>query len=466
MRRAAACFLFLAAGVAAGQTYDLVLRGGRVMDPESGLDAVRDVGISGGVIRAVSPGRLEGKTVADVSGLVVAPGFIDLHRHGQDPLTYRLQALDGVTSGLELEIGTDDVAGWYAAREGKTLVNFGTSVGHPPIRRAVTGDTGRREATPEEIAEIGRRLDEGLRLGAPTAGFGLAYTPAASRLEIMEMYRIVARHGAVGHVHMRSAAGGGSPVEALQEMIAVAAVTGASVQVVHINSTALKYTREMLEMIEGARARGLDITTEAYPYTAGSTSIQAALFDTWIDKPESEYRKLMWTATGERLTRETFLKYRKTGGRVIVFTNTEDMVDAAIEHPLTMIASDGVGYQDGTGHPRSAGCYARILGHYVRGKKSLTLMEALRKMTLAPARRLEHRVPGMRDKGRIRPGADADITIFDAATVIDRSTYEKPAEPSAGIRHVLVNGTFVVRDARIVDGAAPGRPIRAPILTR
>lgn len=215
-------------------------------------------------------------------------------------------------------------------------------------------------------------------------------------------------------------------------------------------------------MIADARSHGLDVTTESYPYTMGMTSIQAAMFDTKENEPASYYSSLLWPATGEHLTKESFLRYRKEGGMVIVPGNTPENVHAATVSPLTMIASDGR-LANGKGHPRTAGTYSLVLGRYVREEKSLDLMTALRKMTLMPAQRLEKRAPMFKDKGRIRIDADADITVFDANRVIDRATYEKPAEHSEGIQFVLVNGLAVVKDGQLVDGVFPGRAARAPI---
>ena len=207
---------------------------------------------------------------------------------------------------------------------------------------------------------------------------------------------------------------------------------------------------------------GLDVTTEMYPYIAGCTRIESASFDDWMDRPESAYHSLQWLATGERLTRESFLKYRKQGGNVITFTNTEDMIEYSVHDPLPMIASDGFGFETGTSHPRSAGTYSRILGVYVREKKLMTIAKALRKMTLAPAQRLEARVPAMKNKGRIQVRRGRRLTIFDPATVRDRSTFEQGKVPSEGIRDVIVGGTFVVRDGKLTT-ATPGSAIRAPL---
>jgi dihydroorotase len=215
-------------------------------------------------------------------------------------------------------------------------------------------------------------------------------------------------------------------------------------------------------MIAEARSRGMDVTTESYPYTMGMTSIQAALFDHKEEEPSTYYASLLWPATGEHLTKESFLRYRTQGGMVIVPGNTPENVHAAVVSPLTMIASDGH-LANGKGHPRTAGTYALVLGRYVREEKALDLMTALKKMTLMPAQRLEMRAPMFKYKGRIRVGADADITVFDANRVIDKATYEKPGQYSEGIQFVLVNGVPVVKDGRLVDGVFPGRAARAPV---
>jgi dihydroorotase len=231
--------------------------------------------------------------------------------------------------------------------------------------------------------------------------------------------------------------------------------------VVHINSSAGPAIDSLLEIIGEARKRGVDITTEAYPYTAGATRIESALFNDWEKQPDSYFPMLQWAATGERLTRETFARYRAQGGRVILHSNTEENVRKAILSPLTMIASDGADLVNGTGHPRSAGAYPRVIAKYVREEKSLSLMDAVRKMTLMPAQRLEKRAPAMKNKGRIRVGADADLALFDWMKIADRSTYEKPAEYPTGMEYVLVGGVPVVEMGKVVEGRFPGKPLRA-----
>jgi N-acyl-D-aspartate/D-glutamate deacylase len=463
----AAALLGLALRVAAPQTaqnFDLVIVHGRVIDPESGLDAVRSIGIRGGKVAAVAEGRLDGRQEIDAAGLVVAPGFIDLHSHGQTDETYRCQVLDGVTTAFELEVGAADIDAWYRDREPGRAINYGVSVGHIPVRIAVmhdpstflpSGDAAHKVASPAEIAEMARRIDEGLRKGAVGMGLGPSYTAAATQWEVLEMFRVAGRHHASVHVHIRGGMAG------LEEVIAGTALTGAPLHVVHINSSGLAQTREMLQVIAEAQKRGLDVTTEAYPYSAGMTEIQSANYDGWEQWPAERFATLEWPVTGERLTRETFLKYRQIGGPVVGHSNTDEMVAVAINSPLTAIASDAY-MINGIGHPRTSGTFSKVLGRYVREAGSLTLAEALRKMTLMPARRLESRVTAMRDKGRIRVGADADLTIFDAAHIIDRATYREPSLPPEGIRFVIVNGVPVVRMGKLVAGAAPGRAVRAP----
>ncbi len=429
----------------ANTVYDRVILGGHVMDPESKLDAVRNIGLLDGRISVITTQALRGRDTVDARGLVVAPGFIDLHAHGQTPETYRFYSLDGVTTALELELGTSDVAAWYRERSAGERINYGVSIGHIKVRMSVMHDAGTwmpvgdgayRAASPAQIGEIAKRIEIGLNQGAVSIGAGFPYTPAATRDELLAVFRVAGRTKTPIHVHIRP------DVAGLNEALSLAGETNAPLQVVHINSAGLAETPVMLEMISDARARGHDVTTEAYPYDAGMTEIQSATIqDIYKAASNERLAELEWPRTGERLNRESFERYTRIGGPVVVHTNTEQS----------------------TGHPRTTGTFSKVLGRYVREAHSLSLMEAIRKMTLMPAQRLEARVPVMRQKGRLRVGADADITIFDAATVLDRSTYREPSISPVGIQHVIVNGVSVVANGRAVEGVAPGKAVRAPI---
>ncbi len=457
--------LFLIAWALPAQQYDLVVLGGHVMDPESGLDAVRNVGITAGKIKIITPRQIAGKQTIYAKGLIVAPGFIDIHAHGQDDENYRYKARDGVTTALEMEVGTSPVDAFYKAREGKALINFGATSGHIPARIAVMHDTGtflprdnavNRAASDAEVQQTFNAVRAGLDQRALGIGMGIAYMPRTSREEIFRLFTLSAERHAPIYVHMRNP-GPVEPgvVDSLQEVIGNAAATGASLHIVHITSMAFRQTPLALEMIDGAKRKGLDVTTECYPYTAGQTQLESAIFDVgWQERLGIGFSDLQWTPTGERLTEETFRKYRELGGSVVIHSIPETMVRLALTHPGVIVASDGW-LINGKGHPRAAGTYSRVLARYVREQRALSLMEALRKMTLLPAMRVN--LPG---KGRLKPGADADLAVFDPAKVIDKATYENPAQYSEGIPYVIVNGVPVVRDGKLLTDIYPGRGVR------
>jgi N-acyl-D-aspartate/D-glutamate deacylase len=465
-------FLALSINSVFAQQYDLVLEGGRVMDPETGLDAVRNVGIRDGKIVRISSEALSGRRVIHAAGLVVAPGFIDLHQHAQTIESQRVKALDGVTMALELEIGVPDVAEFLKAKEGHSLIHYGTSASHVAARSLVfgtplpaheilpkSGPATEQPATTEQIMRIEDRLRTELDAGGLAVGMGIQYTPGATRLEVIDMFRLAAERSVPVYSHVRSS-GGIDPgaIEAVSEVIAAAAISGAPLHIVHINSTCLRDAPECLSMIEGARARGLDVTTEAYPYIAGMTFINSAVFNPgWQQKQGGiSYSDLVLPNTGEHLTKERFdaLHNSSTPQTVLIFSNSQEVLDKVIPHPLVMIASDGL-----EGHPRNAGTFSRVLAQYVREKRTITLMEALRKMTLMPAQMLERSTPAAHQKGRLQEGADADIVVFDPATISDHATFQKPMEPSVGVRYLLVTGTVIVDDGKIVPDVYPGHAL-------
>jgi N-acyl-D-aspartate/D-glutamate deacylase len=461
---------------ASPEVYDVVIRDGRVMDPESGLDAIRNVGIRAGVIRAIRSEPLAAHREIDPTGLVVAPGFIDVV--WEMPHAYQaIQLLDGVTTALNLLIGTGEVDHWYAERQGKAVMNFGVSVGHERIRRALmrdpghpgsSGDAMNREASDAEIAEMRRSIERGLASGALAVSL-TNVTPAASGWETLEMFRAARQADAVVWAPPRETGNweADDMPRFLSELIGVATVTGTELCVVHIQASGGPHTPRLLRIVEEARAQGLRVTAQVFPYTSNLSNIRFLDSEDWQTWPDAWFHDLEWLATGERLTRETYARYRELDGYVVVHNHdNEPMVTEAVSSPFTLIASGAYLDEQGHGHPRASGTHARILGQYVREKAVLSLGEALRKMTLMPAQLLEGRVPAMKSKGRIREGADADIVVFDAGRINERATFREPTQPSEGVRFVLINGAVVVQDGVIQQDMFAGRPVRGPVSSR
>lgn len=467
-----------------GPLYDVVIAGGRVMDPESGLDGIRNVGIADGHIAAVTDQSLRGRRTIDARGLVVAPGFIDLHSHAQDPQSNVFQAHDGVTTALELELGVFPVAKWYAELEGRMVINYGATVSHTAahampvvgaeilekstdpfgaglITREMAAKVAGTTLTPDQNKEMAATLQRGIDAGALGIGMGIQYLAGVDKTEVYRGFEVAARNGLTVFVHQRSA--GLLPpdsIDSLQELLADAAATGAGVHVCHIGSSGMKQAPLMIEMIDAARSHSVDVTTEIYPYTAGMAVYGSPLLaGDWRERFGIDYGDLESVKTHERLTEETFKRGRTETPEepIIVFMTPQETVDYAVAHPSVMIASDAV---DAGRHPRTAGTFSRVLALYVRERHALSLMQALEKMTIMPARRLEKSVPQMASKGRIKIGADADIAVFDAEKIADAATFEKPAQFSRGIVHVLVGGVSVIRDGKTVEKTFPGRPVR------
>jgi hypothetical protein len=447
--------------------YDVVIVGGRVMDPESGLDAVRNVAITGDRVTRISAEPLDGQQVIDARGLVVAPGFIELFQHAHDPESYRLNALDGVTSSLDLEVldgGTLDLSSF----NGHALLHYGTSVSHGAARQDLfdratlpTVPFERRPSrntptTPEQFETIAARLRAGLDEGA--LGINTFMWPGVSRLEAIDVFRLAANRHVPVYVRPRSRGRiePGSGVEAIQEVIGAAAISGASAHIVHVHMFALDRTREVVAMINGARAHGVDITADARPYPCYPLDITTDLFsDGWPERLGVTYGDLR-LPNGETLTKERFEVLHRSSEpqRASACWMAPQMVDAAILDPNVMISGHAV-----KSGPQSAGTFARVIAQYVRADHRLSLMEALRKMTVLPARLLERTTPAGRMKGRLQEGKDADIVVFDPLAIEDRATEQSPNEPSVGVKYLLVAGRTVVADSKIVPGVTPGRAI-------
>lgn len=453
--------------------YDVVILGGRVVDPETGFDGVANVGVRDGRVEVVTPDAIQGTRAIDASGLVVAPGFID-------PLTSmdaarlpgaRYKVTDGVTTVLALHGGPVDVAAAYEEmKAGGALLNYGTNVGHGALRASVglssTDEAARAEAaTSEQVEAIVEGARQGILDGALGIGFGLQYVPSTREDEVFRLFELAAAYGVPAHLHIRYL-GPRRPensVKAVHEVIATAAATGASAQVVHVNSTSPRDIDLVLALLEGAAANGVDVSADAYPWEAGSTGLESSVFDEGFrERMGIDYGDIELVSTGERLTEESFRRYRGDGQRdgVIIHFIPTETIRKALNSPLVMVSSDGAINAEGRGHPRGAGTYARFLRRFVREWQDMDLVEAMRKTSYLAAVQMEKGSPDMRRKGRLNPGADADIVVFDLAEIAERATYTEPAQTSRGVRWVLVNGTVVVDDGRLVEGARPGRPIR------
>lgn len=487
----------------AGDTYDIVIRDGRVMDPETGLDAIRNIGLRGDQIETVSAEALNGKRVIDASGLVVSPGFIDLHSHGQSIPADRLQAFDGVTTALELESGILPVGEWYEAQaDTGRVLNYGTSAAWTFARIAefedmepvphlgwfasafALEDWVNEPAGPGEIERIVARVAKGLEEGALGVGMNAGYVPGGGFREMLALHRLADDKGVstFTHISCDSPNDPDSSAECIGQIIALAAVTGNHAHICHLNSVSIRSIDLTAGMVLAAQERGIPITTESYTYGASSTTIGSALFSP-ASMAAKNIRPSQIEYQGERLTPETFRTLRSENpGAVIIFhflnmPADQEILAGSVLFPDGAIASDGMpwidlstgGLYEGqqwplpnnvTAHPRGAGNFARLISIWVRQEKRLSLMEAIRKSSLIPAEILGQSVPQMRRKGRIQPGMDADIIVFDPVKFGDQATFSNPASPSAGLHYSIVGGQIVIDDGVLQTDARPGSAIR------
>lgn len=482
----------------------VVLRGGRVVDPESGFDGVADVLVRGAVVEAIGADLPlpPGATALDVGGLVVGPGMIDLHCHEQTVAGHHLKALDGVTTALELEAGAMPVATACerTAAEGRPL-NYGFSAAWGSARaQALLGrrpdgtvagslsvlgeEAWRRDATPRELTALLDLLAGELADGALGIGLLVGYAPRSDPREYLAVARLAAEAGVPTFTHARELVEDDpqTPVDGVQELVRAAAETGARTHLCHVNSTSRRHVARVLAALDRGRAAGLPLTTEAYPYGSGCTSVGAAFLaperlTAWGLAPSA----LVLAGSGERVAdaaRLRELRAEQPGALCFVeFLDEDDPADRELllmplRHRDVMVASDATPIdwggettpwplpRDGATHPRTAGTFAKALRMMVRERGAWSWVEAFRRTALLPAQLLEEVAPAVRAKGRLRAGADADLVVLDPATIGDNASYRERTRPSTGVRHLLVGGRFVVRDGALDPAALPGRPLR------
>lgn len=497
------------------KAFDVIISGGRVIDPETGRDEVADVGIrGGGIVRIGRIPEANGTRLIDATGRVVCPGFIDLHAHGQCVAADWMQAFDGVTTTLELEVGVLPVGTWYERQEqvGRVL-NYGASASwifaRKQVMAGIVPDPGRHPmemmgegadnrggwssdvAGARAVEEICSVIEAGLREGGVGIGIAHGYAPGAGIKEMTRVCELAARHAAPTFTHIANMANADplSSEDSYVRIVGLAAATGARMHICHLNSTSLHDIARCRALIQHAQACGLPVTVEAYPYGTGSTVISASFFAAldFPDRTGSGYNSIELIHNGAHLKdRADLLSAREADPAALVawhFLDIEnepafqDLLDLSVLYPGGIIASDGMPWVEPDGaiyrgeewplpkrlssHPRSAGTFTKFIGEYWRDRGRIALVDALAKCTVLPARLIESCLPGMKRKGRLQEGCDSDILVFDPATIASRASFSDMTAPAAGVDALLVCGRPVLLGGRLDARARPGRPLRA-----
>lgn len=489
--------------------FDLVIRNGLLVDPETGFEQVGDLAIKDGLIQRVGCVSGEARQEIDARGLVVAPGFIDLHAHGQCVASDRMQAFDGVTTSLELEVGILPVSDWYERqREQGRVLNYGASVAWAFAR--ISAMIGRpvepslsfmgkcyddprwseNTASASELRGILSLVGQGLAEGGLGIGIPHAYVPGVGAKELVDLCTLAKRHEVPTYTHIAYSSNidPRSSIEAYTRLIGYAGATGAHMHICHFNSTSLLDIRQAAELVSTAQKQGLNITVEAYPYGTGSTVIGSPLFGeaAFRERTGSAYTAIQRVDDGHRFeSREEVLDVQRERPDTLVLwhfldvesdPSAQDLLDVSVLYPGGVIASDAMPWTlpDGSvyegldwplpetavSHPRSSGTFSRFLREYLRERPRVSLCEAMRRCSLGPAKILETVSPQMRRKGRLQEGCDADIVVFDAGTITDRADFAAMNRPSEGVRYLLVNGQFVISGGELNRDAFPGQPVR------
>jgi N-acyl-D-aspartate/D-glutamate deacylase len=442
----------------AGHVFDTAIRGGRVIDPDSGFDTVADVGIVGDRIASISLEPLRGAATIDATGKVVSPGFVDILSYEPNSYGTWYKIGDGVTTNLGMHgiKAPTDAAAFFDRYAGTSPVHFGGAFSDQWFRETIgIYDT----ASPSQLSRLRDALDQQIDAGFVGVAIDPEYAPYIDFAEYVALGEVARDAGVPLFTHIRYSSPDppeANSISAITEVIRVAEQTGVALHVDHIPSMATHVMSEAMSLLDDARGQGLDVTGCFYPYTFWGTYLGSARFNgDWQSRFRITYEDLQVAGTSERVTAQTFPTYQAQNKLVVAYAMPQADINAAASASWTMVGSDSIPEPANNNHPRGAGCFARLVGPYVRELGVLSLNDAVAKATILPTKRVEGVVPMMQRKGRLQMGADADITVFDPATVADMSTVEDPSIMSAGIEQVLVMGTLV-KDGDQLDQSALG----------
>lgn len=446
----------------ATHVFDVVIRGGRVIDPMSGFDGVLTVGLNGGVITAITAGDpLPAEVEIDATGRVVSPGFVDILSYEPNPVGVWTKAADGVTTNLAMHGVNNYAPAFFERYAGSSPIHFGGAF-HQHFMRGQDLEARPDVALDEtQVAAFASLTRESLGSGFAGVAFSPEYSPATSAVEIEALATVAAEFGHAAFFHTRSS----DPATSLAgviEALDLGRRTGVGVHISHFHSTgATSHMADTIAAIEAARAEGVDATACVYPYDFWATTLQSFRFvGDWQGRYGISYEDLQVAGTSTTLTADTYNAAFNDNKLVAALSSIEqDEIDLALAQSWVMLGSDAILEAEQNNHPRASGTFTRLLGRYVRERGVLTLIDGLAKMTSLPTKRVEAMIPAMQRKGRLQRGADADITIFDPATVIDRATIDAPGTPAWGVEQVFVAGRRVIADSEPRRTVFPGQPL-------
>ena len=444
--------------------FAVAIKGGRVIDPESGFDGVANVGIDGGVITSITANPIAGSETIDATGQVVAPGFVDLLSYEPNSFGIWLKLADGVTTNLAMHGVNNYADAFFQRYEGTSPIHFGGAFHQHFMRGTDLGAGVEDELTPLQLGSFEALTRQSFEQGFAGISFAPEYSPGTSDAELFRLASVAAEYDHVAFFHLRHSDPHppGTSLEAIDEALRVATETGVAIHIEHLTSTGGTFVMaEAIDKIEQARADGVDVTACLYPYDFWGTFLASTRFSLgWQERFGLSYEDLQIAGTEERLTARTFDQAAADNKLVAALGSIpEAEVRLALTRPWTMVASDAILNPDLNNHPRAAGTFARTLGRYGRELEVLDLSTALAKMTILPAQRVERMIPAMARKGRVQRGADADVVVFDPATIADQATVANPGAPSIGINWVLVEGEVALADGEARRDVLAGRPL-------